>query len=62
MLLNFSPPTLQHVTHLEALLEEHQSIPSQNLHDSDVRTLSICESRPVNLDKVTKLLVKVMLT
>ncbi|KAJ4710777.1 COBW domain-containing protein 1 [Melia azedarach] len=41
-----------HVTHLEALLEEHQSIPSQNLHDSDVRTLSICESRPVNLDKV----------
>lgn len=41
-----------HVTRLEALLEEHQNISSQNFHDSNVRTLAICEPLAVNLDKV----------
>lgn len=42
----------QHVTHLQALLEEHQSVPSSDLHDSGVRTLCICEQQAVDLDKV----------
>lgn len=48
----FIPIDSQHVTRLEALLEEHQNISSQNFHDSNVRTLSICEPLAVNLDKV----------
>ncbi|KAL5775413.1 hypothetical protein ACOSP7_012970 [Xanthoceras sorbifolium] len=41
-----------HVTHLEALLQEHQSKPFRDLHDSDVRTLSICEPQAVDLAKI----------
>lgn len=44
--------SLQHATHLEALLEENQSLSSNDLHDSNVRTLCICEPLPVDLDKV----------
>ncbi|XAR65264.1 hypothetical protein NMG60_11009319 [Bertholletia excelsa] len=40
------------VTHLEALLEENKVLTTNDLHDSGVRTLCVCESRPVNLDKV----------
>lgn len=48
----FTPTGSQHVTRLEGLLEEHQYKSSQNLHDNNVRTLSICEPLAVNLDKV----------
>lgn len=41
-----------HATHLEALLEENQSLSSKDLHDSNVRTLCISEPLPVDLDKV----------
>ncbi|KAL8097658.1 uncharacterized protein LOC141682808 [Apium graveolens] len=41
-----------HATHLEALLEEHKSLTTEDLHDSGVRTLCICEPREVDLDKV----------
>lgn len=41
-----------HATHLEALLEEHKSLTTEDLHDSGVRTLCICEPHEVDLDKV----------
>ncbi|VFQ64515.1 unnamed protein product [Cuscuta campestris] len=41
-----------HVTHLEALLEANKSLTTQDLHDTGIRTLCICESQHVNLDKV----------
>lgn len=42
----------QRVAHLEALLQENQSLSGRELHDSRVRTLCICEPRKVDLDKV----------
>ncbi|KAL1806281.1 hypothetical protein DCAR_0832070 [Daucus carota subsp. sativus] len=41
-----------HATHLEALLEEHKSLTTKDLHDSGVRTLCICEPHEIDLDKV----------
>ncbi|KAF8378785.1 hypothetical protein HHK36_030134 [Tetracentron sinense] len=41
-----------HVAHLEALLQESQSIATTNLHDCSVRTLCICEQKQVDLDKI----------
>ncbi|KAJ0094507.1 hypothetical protein Patl1_16703 [Pistacia atlantica] len=51
-ILNCRAYDATHITHLQALLEEHQSVPSSDLHDSDVRTLCICEPGAVDLDKV----------
>ncbi|XP_044488058.1 COBW domain-containing protein 1 [Mangifera indica] len=51
-ILNCRAYDATHVTHLQALLEEHQSVPSSDLHDSGVRTLCICEQQAVDLDKV----------
>nr|GMC86338.1 COBW domain-containing protein 1 [Ipomoea batatas] len=41
-----------HVTHLEALLEANKSLTTRDLHDTGVRTLCICESQQINLDKI----------
>lgn len=41
-----------HATHLEALLEENKSLTTEDLHDSGVRTLCICEPHQVDLAKV----------
>lgn len=38
-------------TQLEALLEESRSLSTKKLHDSDVRTICICETQTINLDK-----------
>ncbi|KAK9277365.1 hypothetical protein L1049_006907 [Liquidambar formosana] len=51
-ILNCRAYDATHATHLEALLEENQSLSTRDLHDSGVRTLCICEPRQVNLDKV----------
>ncbi|KAK2636087.1 hypothetical protein Ddye_030879 [Dipteronia dyeriana] len=51
-ILNCRAYDATHVTHLESLLQEHQSKPFRDLHDSDVRTLSICEPQAVDLAKV----------
>ncbi|XP_042501961.1 COBW domain-containing protein 1 isoform X2 [Macadamia integrifolia] len=40
-----------HVTHLEALLKESQSMSTVNVHNSGVRTLCISDQHKVNLDK-----------
>ncbi|KAI4314087.1 hypothetical protein L6164_027027 [Bauhinia variegata] len=37
--------------HLETLLEESRSLSTNKLHDSGVRTICICESQTVDLDK-----------
>ncbi|CAI8588029.1 unnamed protein product [Vicia faba] len=37
--------------HLEALLEESRSLSSNKLHDSGVRTICVCETGTVDLDK-----------
>ncbi|KAL2667105.1 hypothetical protein AAZV13_01G050200 [Glycine max] len=42
---------LERATQLEALLEESRSLSTKKLHDSDVRTICICETRMINLDK-----------
>lgn len=44
--------SFQHATHLEALLEENKSLTTEDLHDSGVRTLCICEPHQVDLAKV----------
>ncbi|XP_023754207.1 uncharacterized protein LOC111902625, partial [Lactuca sativa] len=41
-----------HVAHLEQLLEENKSLITKDLHDSGVRTMCICDSRQLDLDKV----------
>ncbi|KAK3035922.1 hypothetical protein RJ639_031345 [Escallonia herrerae] len=51
-ILNCQAYDASHVTHLEALLEENKSLTTNDLHDSGVRTLCICEPRQVDLDKV----------
>ncbi|KAJ7943359.1 COBW domain-containing protein 1 [Quillaja saponaria] len=38
-------------THLEALLEESRSLSTSDLHDTGVRTICICESQSVDVDK-----------
>ncbi|XP_058777387.1 uncharacterized protein LOC131651722 [Vicia villosa] len=37
--------------HLEALLEESRSLSSKELHDSGVRTICVCETGTVDIDK-----------
>ncbi|GAB4840105.1 hypothetical protein Ancab_020865 [Ancistrocladus abbreviatus] len=51
-ILNCQAYDAEHITHLEALLEENKSLSTGELHDSSVRTLSICEPKTVYLDKV----------
>lgn len=41
-----------HASHLEQLLEESRSLSSKMLHDSSVRTICICQSHKVDLEKV----------
>ncbi|XP_024934375.3 uncharacterized protein LOC107428882 isoform X4 [Ziziphus jujuba] len=49
-----------HITRLEALLEESHSLSTQKLHDSGVRTLCICETRQVDVDKVRSWLEEIL--
>lgn len=49
-IVNFFP--FQHAAHLESLLEESRALSTQDLHDSGVRTLCICEQQKVDLEKV----------
>ncbi|KAF7123577.1 hypothetical protein RHSIM_Rhsim12G0135500 [Rhododendron simsii] len=51
-ILNCGAYDASKANHLDALLEENNSLTTKDLHDSAVRTLCICEPRPVNLDKV----------
>ncbi|GFZ10892.1 cobalamin biosynthesis CobW-like protein [Actinidia rufa] len=53
-ILNCSAYDASQVNHLEALLEENKSLTTRDLHDSALRTLCICEPRPVNLDKAVR--------
>ncbi|KAI3407541.1 uncharacterized protein J3R85_020914 [Psidium guajava] len=48
------------VAHLEALLQENQSLSGRELHDKRVRTLCICEPRKVDLDKVRSWLEEIL--
>lgn len=41
-----------HAAHLEALLKENESLTTKGLHDSEVRTLCICDAQQIDLDKV----------
>ncbi|KAG5522456.1 hypothetical protein RHGRI_034588 [Rhododendron griersonianum] len=51
-ILNCGAYDASKANHLDALLEENNSLTTKDLHDSAVRTLCICEPRPVSLDKV----------
>ncbi|CAK7326179.1 unnamed protein product [Dovyalis caffra] len=51
-ILNCQAYDSKHFGYLEALLEESKSLSTSDLHDSSVRTLCICESEKVDLDKV----------
>ncbi|XP_058194874.1 uncharacterized protein LOC131311429 isoform X1 [Rhododendron vialii] len=51
-ILNCGAYDASKANHLDALLEENNSLTTKDLHDSAVRTLCICEPRPVNLVKV----------
>ncbi|KAI8528560.1 hypothetical protein RHMOL_Rhmol12G0157800 [Rhododendron molle] len=51
-ILNCGAYDASKANNLDALLEENNSLTTKDLHDSAVRTLCICEPRPVNLDKV----------
>ncbi|XP_061985565.1 uncharacterized protein LOC133704670 isoform X2 [Populus nigra] len=51
-ILNCRAYDSKHVGHLEVLLEESKSLSTSDLHDSSLRTLCICESQKVDLDKV----------
>jgi G3E family GTPase len=51
-ILNCGAYDASHLAHLDALLKETNSLTTKDLHDSDVRTLCICEPRQVDLDKV----------
>lgn len=44
--------SFQNTAHLEALLEESRSLSSNKLHDSGVRTICICETGTIDIDKV----------
>ncbi|KAK3442931.1 hypothetical protein EUGRSUZ_B03163 [Eucalyptus grandis] len=48
------------VAHLEALLQENQSLSGRELHDNGVRTLCICEPRKVDLNKVRSWLEEIL--
>ncbi|KAL3751533.1 hypothetical protein ACJRO7_012378 [Eucalyptus globulus] len=48
------------VAHLEALLQENQSLSGSELHDNGVRTLCICEPRKVDLNKVRSWLEEIL--
>ncbi|KAI6686362.1 hypothetical protein NL676_032275 [Syzygium grande] len=48
------------VAHLEALLQENQSLSGRELHDGRVRTLCICEPRKVDLNKVRSWLEEIL--
>ncbi|KAI3452897.1 hypothetical protein Pfo_009560 [Paulownia fortunei] len=52
MILNCQAYDATHATHLEALLRENQTLSTNDIHDSGVRTLCICELKPVDLEKV----------
>ena len=43
---------LQHATHLEALLEENNSLSTGDLHDASVRTICISDLHAISLEKV----------
>ncbi|KAK6133636.1 hypothetical protein DH2020_032546 [Rehmannia glutinosa] len=45
-------PSGLHAAHLEALLKENQNLSTNDIHDSGVRTLCICEPKTVDLEKV----------
>lgn len=51
-ILNCRAYDSKHFGHLELLLEESKSLSTSDLHDSSLRTLCICESQKVDLDKV----------
>ncbi|XP_011018288.1 PREDICTED: COBW domain-containing protein 1 [Populus euphratica] len=51
-ILNCRAYDSKHSGHLEVLLEESKSLSTSDLHDSSLRTLCICESQKVDLDKV----------
>ncbi|KAJ9174178.1 hypothetical protein P3X46_017233 [Hevea brasiliensis] len=51
-ILNCQAYDATHATHLEALLEESKSLSTRHLHDGGVRTVCICDSQQVDLDKV----------
>ncbi|KAJ6910264.1 COBW domain-containing protein 1 [Populus alba x Populus x berolinensis] len=51
-ILNCRAYDSKHFGHLEVLLEESKSLSTSDLHDSSLRTLCICESQKVDLDKV----------
>ncbi|KAL6543720.1 hypothetical protein OROGR_010217 [Orobanche gracilis] len=52
MILNCQAYDATHTTHLEALLKESETLSTNDVHDRDVRTLCICESLTVDLEKV----------
>ncbi|KAG8661660.1 COBW domain-containing protein 1 isoform X4 [Manihot esculenta] len=51
-ILNCGAYDATHITHLEVLLEESKSLSTRDLHDGGVRTVCICDSQQVDLDKV----------
>ncbi|KVI05504.1 COBW domain-containing protein 1 [Cynara cardunculus var. scolymus] len=52
IVLNCSAYDASHAAHLEQLLEENKSLTTTDLHDSGVRTMCVCYTQPVDLDKV----------
>ncbi|KAJ9554190.1 hypothetical protein OSB04_018235 [Centaurea solstitialis] len=52
IVLNCSAYDASHAAHLEQLLEENKSLTTNDLHDSGVRTLCVCYTEQVDLDKV----------
>ncbi|KAI3733755.1 hypothetical protein L6452_13211 [Arctium lappa] len=52
IVLNCSAYDASHAAHLEQLLEENKSLTTKDLHDSGVRTLCVCYTEQVDLDKV----------
>nr|XP_027188002.1 COBW domain-containing protein 1 isoform X2 [Cicer arietinum] len=59
-ILNRQAYDTAHATHLEALLEESRSLSTKKLHDSGVRTLCICETRAIDLDKAVRELYEIV--
>ncbi|XP_048227881.1 COBW domain-containing protein 1 isoform X4 [Ricinus communis] len=51
-ILNCQAYDATHHSHLETLLEESKSLSTRDIHDGGVRTVCICESQQVDLDKV----------
>ncbi|EPS58068.1 hypothetical protein M569_16748, partial [Genlisea aurea] len=52
VILNCRAYDAKHASHLESLLRENETVPSNDLHDAGVRTLCICEPKKVDLEKV----------